>query len=381
MPILKLKDGRWIVYFYTWVKGTRKKLREYFGRGPEGELKAIAREQALKANKVNALAHGGVSFNNLAAVYTKAKFNKPGGMSKTDETATTYKLESIILPFFGKHKALSIDARLCEKYLKQRKAKGKDAVMSVTVRRELQIVRAILNFAVKEAGGRLLPYNPLAEYELPPIDSEPILPPTHAQVSKIYRKACPYLKRAIFLSVNTGARVGASELLRIDWEHVDFDAKVISVISAKKNMSIPYRRVPVMPEFMEMLLKWQAEDAAARGVGIDELSGPIVHYKGRPVKRLKMPWARALAASKIKRRIRPYDLRHFFATQLVEQGADLKATGTVLGHSGSKTTQRYTASATKELRIEFEKQGLINRMLLEEKEEEEEDEEGAGPGN
>jgi integrase len=366
MPILKLKDGRWIVYFYAWVMGKRKKLREYFGRGPEGELKAKAREQALEVDKVNAIAHGGVTFTDLAAVYTKAKFKQKGGMSKTDQTATAYKLHSIILPFFGKHKALSINARLCEKYIQKRTVEDEDTVMSVTVRRELQIVRAILNFAVTEEGGRLLPYNPLAHYKLPPIDSEPIIPPTHGQVLKIYRNACPYLKRAIVLSVNTGARVGASELLRIDWEHVDFDAKVITVISANKNKSIRYRRIPIMLEFMELLRRWQAEDAVARGVGMDELSGPIIHYKGGPLKRLKMPWKRALAASGIKRRIRPYDLRHFFATHLIEQGADLKVTGKVLGHSDFKTTERYTASATKELQAEFEKQGRINRMVLEE---------------
>ena len=128
-----------------------------------------------------------------------------------------------------------------------------------------------------------------------------------------------------------------------------------------------------MLEFMELLRRWQAEDAVARGVGMDELSGPIIHYKGGPLKRLKMPWERALAASGIKRRIRPYDLRHFFATHLIEQGADLKVTGKVLGHSDFKTTERYTASATKELQAEFEKQGRINRMVLEE--------EGVSPGN
>ena len=44
-----------------------------------------------------------------------------------------------------------------------------------------------------------------------------------------------------------------------------------------------------------------------------------------------------------------------------------------MGHSDDKTTKRYTASATNELRAEFEKQGLINRMVLEE--------EGARAGN
>jgi site-specific recombinase XerD len=57
----------------------------------------------------------------------------------------------------------------------------------------------------------------------------------------------------------------------------------------------------------------------------------------------------------------------------MEQGADLKVTGTELGHSDFKTIERYTASATKELWAEFEKQGLINRTVLEE--------EGVGLGN
>ncbi|MCU0562169.1 MAG: site-specific integrase [Desulfobacterales bacterium] len=78
-----------------------------------------------------------------------------------------------------------------------------------------------------------------------------------------------------------------------------------------------------------------------------------------------MPWGRAKLASWIKRRIRPYDLRHFFATRRVEQGTDIKLAGQVMGHLDSKTTGRYAASVTKEARIEFEKQSQLNRMLLE----------------
>jgi integrase len=74
---------------------------------------------------------------------------------------------------------------------------------------------------------------------------------------------------------------------------------------------------------------------------------------------------RAMRASGIKRRIRPYDLRHFFATRLVEQGADINLAGRMLGHSDSKTTRRYVASVTKEVRIEFEKQSRMNQMFLE----------------
>ena len=129
--------------------------------------------------------------------------------------------------------------------------------MSVTVRREMQIIQAILNFATTEKAGRLIPYNPIKGAKLPKNDSKPICPPTHEQVLKIYRKACSYLRRAILLSANTGARVGSSELLQIDWEHVGFEDNVITVVSALKNADIPYRRIPIMPELLEMLKRWR----------------------------------------------------------------------------------------------------------------------------
>jgi integrase/recombinase XerC len=237
--------------------------------------------------------------------------------------------------------------------------------MRVTARREMQIVHVILNFATTKKAGRLIPYNPIAEDKLPAIDSEPITPPTHAQVLKSYKNACSYLKRAIMLSVNTGARVGASELLGIDWEDVDFDDEVITITSALKNREISYRQVAIIPEFRMMLERWRSEDAAARGIAIDDLSGPIIHYKGKQLKRLRMAWGRAFAKTDINRRIRPYDLRHFFATRLIERGADEEVTRVVMGHSDSKTTKRYSASATPKQRTEIQKHVRLNRMVLE----------------
>ena len=365
MAALKLKDGRWIVQYYVRVEGKLNSRREYFGRGPEGEALARARDQSLKADKLlDIINQSGKTFGELAAIYAKHKF-RIGGMSESDQTATYYKLEGVILPFFAQHKAMRINKDLCDRYIEKRTML--DGVKSVTVRREMQIVHAILNFSVSETGGRLIPRNPISGVALPGIESTAIVPPTHKQVMDIYRKASPHLQRAILLGANTGARIGASELLKIDWQDIDFDAAIINVVSARKNPRVLYRRIPILQDFMQILRKWQREDASARMVGIEELSGPIVNFRGKPIKRLYKAWRRALGETATTRRIRPYDLRHFFATHLIEEGADLTVTGVMMGHSDLKTTARYAASAKPEMRAEIAKQNLLNQMVLQEK--------------
>ncbi|SDP29287.1 tyrosine-type recombinase/integrase [Desulforhopalus singaporensis] len=347
MSVHQKKDGRWFIN-YPKGKNTAEpnRTREYFGRGPDAEIRAIERNNELGLGKEKV--DNSPPFTDLANSYLAAKSPM---MSNASYIALKSKIDGVILPELGAHKGSQITPDKLDKYVSYRLKK----VKRTTVHRDLCDIRAILRWSVKR---RYIASNPMDGYDFPARDDAEIRPPTVAEVQAILKHSPPHLYRAIVLSYYTGLRPGEVELMRLTWTDVDLAGGNIVITSADKG-GLKTRTVPVMDKnFMALLGKWLEEDLNEN----KPMSAPIVTYKGKPIKTIKTAWRTAKKAAKITRRMRMYDLRHSFATKLLSNGADLKHVSSLLGHKSiQQTVDKYqhlsrqlTEDALKKLPTIFE---------------------------
>ena len=57
--------------------------------------------------------------------------------------------------------------------------------------------------------------------------------------------------------------------------------------------------------------------------------------RGKPVRKIAAAWKTALQKSGI-RAIRPYDLRHAYATYSIRSGANIKTSAEIMGHENAR---------------------------------------------
>jgi integrase/recombinase XerD len=148
----------------------------------------------------------------------------------------------------------------------------------------------------------------------------------------------------------TGLRV--SELVGLKVSQLHLDAGFLSAFGKGSKQRI----VPLGEVAVEAL---QAYLAFGRGLLLKEQRTEFVFLNrfGRGLTRQgfwKIIKRRALEAGIIKN-ITPHTLRHSFATHLLDNGADLRAVQTMLGHADIATTQIYTHVTRERLRKVHEK--------------------------
>ena len=342
MSVHQLKDGRWIVKYPDPEKASGSR-REYFGRGAAAETAARARDRNLdlKRTKPRENDHTGPTFNDLSLEYL---INRR--LPRRSQAVTVSILKSAINPAIGQVPAIRLTHSDMGRYVRNRLR----TVKASTVRRELAIVQAVMNASVAMRPP-LIPMNPLKGFPSPVADDDIISPPTMAEISAILEHANERLRRFIIIAFYTGLRPGAVELLSLRWEAVSWETETIRVVSARKG-GVKLRDVPIHPDFLKELKLWRAEDTK-RGQ-----SGFMIYLgkKGRPVVRVDWSWEQAKKKAGITRRLRLYDLRHFFVTSAIESGADYKTLSDIVG-SNPETLRRHYQHVSNAARV-----SLIERM-------------------
>lgn len=151
-----------------------------------------------------------------------------------------------------------------------------------------------------------------------------------------------HLHPLILVALHTGLRRG--ELLALRWADIDLTHARLTVrgTTAKSGRT---RYVPLNVDAVQVLRNWRA------GRTPDQHAPTAVVFAGpdgAPMFSLKTSWTKVAKAAKLKG-VRFHDLRHTFASKLVQAGVDLNTVRALLGHADLKMTLRYAHLAPNNL--------------------------------
>lgn len=215
--------------------------------------------------------------------------------------------------------------------------------------RALVAVRQLLRFA---AGEGLLDHDVL-EGVRGPQQSRPLpktlSPRESARLIASVDLSTPLgVRDRAMLEVLYGAGLRVSELIHLPLAGLDLRAGVVRV-QGKGNKE---RLVPI-GEAACVAIERYLEDARPLLAGAEACSSLFLTRRGKAMTRQNFS-ARlrelAMTAGLDPTRVSPHVLRHAFATDLLEGGADLRSVQAMLGHADLATTQIYTHVSRRHLR-------------------------------
>jgi integrase len=211
-----------------------------------------------------------------------------------------------------------------------------------TIRVVMQHLSAVFGAALDDGliGGR----NPCAGVRLPRVDNPPVLPLTTEQVSQLLDHADDWFTIAIVIGAGLGLRQSETTGLTVD--RIDFLRRVVTVdrqwqqasgsrvgTFAAPKTEASTRVIPADDWVLERL----AAHVKQFGTGTD---GAIVSYATKPMDAAKfghyVRMARQRAA--LPPSVSFHDLRHFFASALINAGCSVKQVQLALGHKSAKVT-------------------------------------------
>jgi site-specific recombinase XerD len=149
----------------------------------------------------------------------------------------------------------------------------------------------------------------------------------------------PKHRLLLMIAYSSGLRV--SEVVALKKEHIDFSRKTILIRSGKGR----HDRYTMLSD---RAAKFIQDYCAMYDIESWIFPGISSHYH-LSIRSAQSVFDKALHNAGIQKAVSIHNLRHSFATHLLESGTDIKYIQELLGHSSLKTTQRYTHVARRSL--------------------------------
>lgn len=238
--------------------------------------------------------------------------------------------------FFGKYQVSEMCAPVVSRY--KEKMLGEE-YSKETIVRELGLLRRIFNIAIHE--WEVCETNPVPRVlrTLGKVDNKRVRYLDPEEVQKLMVALPTWLRSIVMVTRHTGLR--RSNILNLTWDQVDLSRKVI-IIGKTKNLE------PLGIPLTETVCKVLAEQGKVR-----HLNSPYVFCdeSGAPYDlcRVSVAFRRARKKAGIEN-LRFHDLRHDFASSLVQAGVDIYRVKDLLGHKDLRMTVRYSHLAPENLR-------------------------------
>jgi integrase/recombinase XerD len=221
--------------------------------------------------------------------------------------------------------------------------------------RRLSAMRQLFKYLKAE---RIIPANPAEDVDMPRFGRRLPTFLTLAEVDALLAAPDRRTDRGardgamLELLYATGLRV--SELVRLRLAAINFQAGyLVAQGKGRKERLVPIGEVALVS------LRYYVEAVRPRLLRPNGRAGDAIFLTrlARPMTRQsfwKLLGAHARAAG-IRKSISPHQLRHSFATHLIERGADLRAVQAMLGHADIGTTEIYTHLSRGHLRSVYDR--------------------------
>jgi len=295
-----------------------------------GEIEAKIKTELVEGKYFDKRLGNKITFEELSKKYmSEYAIAKPRDSKRRDQTCLKH-----LLPVFANKYLSQITPNMIHDYIIMRR--GQSASPS-SINKELALAKHMYYIAIKQLGW--VAHNPFTQVPLEKLPQPRVRFLTTEEFNGLYEACDDWLKPITVFAVNTGARL--SNILDLRWQDVDLNRSMITLEHTKNNERLGL----FMTETVRNLLKELNK--------VRHINSPYVFHDKTGGKlsasTVQHSFHRACKKAGIQD-FRFHDLRHTFASWLVQKGASLYEVQKLLGHKTIAMTMRYAHLAPDNLR-------------------------------
>jgi integrase/recombinase XerC len=274
----------------------------------------------------------------------------------SNQTVTAYQYDLIIF-FRYLHDQSQLFDRI---HVKEARAflanQLQDGSKPITLKRRIATLKHFYQFYIDSGNLKLNPFalihSPKVSKPLPKTIDEPQI---QQVLNQPFDQASILMMRDLALvELMYGSGLRASEVVGLTMQDLNLSQRMLRVLGkGNKQRLVPITRP--CQQSISLYLK-DVRPVLVRTLGEDQLSVYLfLNHLGKPltVRGLEYILAQLARRSGVDLHIHPHQLRHTFATQLLDNGADLRTIQELLGHATINTTQIYTHVSREALQKEY----------------------------